>query len=44
MDASQVLKQLEELGTEQNRKIYRRHGVKDPLYGVSFANLNKINW
>jgi 3-methyladenine DNA glycosylase AlkD len=39
MTRDEVLIELEKLGTEQNRKIYRRHGAKDPLYGVSFANL-----
>lgn len=42
MTLAEVLAELESLGTEQNRKIYRRHGAGDNLYGVSFANLNKI--
>jgi 3-methyladenine DNA glycosylase AlkD len=33
---------LEALGTEQNRKVYRRHGVGDNMYGVSYANLGKL--
>jgi 3-methyladenine DNA glycosylase AlkD len=37
-----VLAELESLGTEQARKIYRRHGGQDPLFGVSFANLGKM--
>lgn len=36
------MEQLEEVGTEQNRKVYKRHGAKEPLFGVSFANLNKL--
>lgn len=35
-------KALESLGTEQNRKIYKRHGASDNLFGVSFANLKKL--
>lgn len=42
MDCSKLLSELESLGTEQNRKIFMRHGVKGNLYGVSFANLEKL--
>jgi 3-methyladenine DNA glycosylase AlkD len=41
MTAQEVLAELQSLGTEQNRKIYRRH-AGDPnaeVYGVSYANL-----
>ncbi|MEO0483544.1 MAG: DNA alkylation repair protein [Planctomycetota bacterium] len=35
----EVIEQLEQLGTDQNRKVYPRHGVNpDRLYGVSFAS------
>ena len=37
-----VLTELEDLGTAQNRRIYPRHGVSDPLFGVSYANLRKL--
>jgi 3-methyladenine DNA glycosylase AlkD len=37
-----VMGELKAAGTEQNRKIYARHGVKHALYGVSFANLGKL--
>lgn len=37
-----TLRELEDLGTTQNRKIYPRHGVKDPLFGVSYANLRRL--
>ncbi|MCY3765265.1 MAG: DNA alkylation repair protein [Gemmatimonadetes bacterium] len=39
---NETLSTLEELGTAQNRKVYARHGVNPPMYGVSFANLNKL--
>ncbi|WP_442604371.1 DNA alkylation repair protein [Paenibacillus sp. KN14-4R] len=42
MDLQAALSTLESLGTEQNRKTFKRHGAGDNLYGVSFANLNKL--
>ncbi|MEO8657062.1 MAG: DNA alkylation repair protein [Bryobacteraceae bacterium] len=33
---------LNGLGTEQNRKIYRKHGAVGDLFGVSFADLAKL--
>ena len=37
-----VMAELESLGTEQNRKVYRRHGAGEKQFGVSFANLRKM--
>ena len=42
MAASNVLKELEGFGTEQNRKVYSRHGVGENQYGVSFGNLRAL--
>lgn len=42
MTLAEVMRQLESLGTEQNRKVYRRHGFGENQFGVSFANLNKL--
>jgi 3-methyladenine DNA glycosylase AlkD len=42
MTIQQAVAELQNLGTEQNRKVYRRHGVEGKLYGVSFANLRKL--
>ena len=42
MEYEDVIRELESLGTAQNRKIYKRHGAGDRLFGVSFANLNKL--
>lgn len=42
MDFQEALKKLEDLGTEQNRKIYRRHGISNEIFGVSYANLGKL--
>lgn len=37
-----VMKQLAEKGTAQNRKVYACHGVGENMFGVSFANLEKL--
>jgi 3-methyladenine DNA glycosylase AlkD len=42
MDLKTALKLLETNGTDQNRKVYVRHGAKEPMYGVSFAALGKL--
>lgn len=42
MDLATAVARLEAAGTEQNRRIYRRHGAREPLYGVSFAVLDKL--
>jgi 3-methyladenine DNA glycosylase AlkD len=42
MTIKQVLDELKALGTEQNRKIYNRHGVGENMFGVSFANLGRM--
>ncbi len=42
MGLEEVMEILKTAGTEQNRKIYARHGVTHALYGVSFAELGKL--
>ncbi len=42
MSGKQVLEELEEFGTAQNRKVYRRYGIGENMYGVSYANLGKL--
>ncbi|NUN15727.1 MAG: DNA alkylation repair protein [Myxococcales bacterium] len=39
---NEVLTTLATMGTEQNRKIYARHGVSNAMSGVSFANLTTL--
>lgn len=39
MNVTEVMRELERLGTEQNRKVYRRHGAGEVLFGVSFAHM-----
>jgi 3-methyladenine DNA glycosylase AlkD len=42
MEAAIALASLQQAGTEQNRKVYRKHGAPEPLYGVSFATLRTL--
>ncbi|EYF01173.1 DNA alkylation repair protein [Chondromyces apiculatus] len=42
MNLDDLMAELEGLGTEQNRKIYKRHGSGDNVFGVSFAHLGAI--
>ncbi|WP_321470911.1 DNA alkylation repair protein [uncultured Paludibaculum sp.] len=42
MTLKEAMQTLESLGSEQTRKIYRRHGAAEPMFGVSFANFNKL--
>ena len=40
--AQDILQELEALGSAQTRKTYRRYGLGDDLYGVSYANLGAL--
>lgn len=42
MSFEEVMETLKTAGSEQNRKIYSRHGVKNEIFGVSFADLGKL--
>ena len=42
MTRDEVMERLEALGTAQARKTYARHGAGDNTFGVSFANLYKL--
>ena len=42
MTKDEVLAQLEAMGTAQNRKVYQRHGVGEPMFGVSVAHLKAL--
>lgn len=42
MTFQEAMKALEDAGTEQNRKTYSKHGVKNELFGVSYGNLGKL--
>ena len=42
MNKTEAMKKLRAMGTAQNRKVYARHGVTGPSFGVSYANLGKL--
>lgn len=42
MNADHVLSSLEKKGKVQTQKIYRRHGVAGPCYGVSYADMQRF--
>lgn len=42
MNLNSALRELKRHGTAQNRKVYRRHGVGENMYGVSFADLRAL--
>jgi 3-methyladenine DNA glycosylase AlkD len=42
MTTSQVLTELKKAGTPQTKKIWGTHGAKEPYYGVSVADMKKI--
>ena len=42
MNKEEALEKLEEFGSEQNQKIYKRHGVTNEIFGVSYGDLNKL--
>ncbi len=39
---AEVMSELEKSGSEQTRKTYARHGVVQPMFGVSFATLKTL--
>ena len=42
LSLSEVMTTLENLGTEQTRKTWARHGAKGPMFGVLFGELFKL--
>lgn len=42
MTVHEVISELRTMGSEQNIKIYRRHGMNSNIYGVSFSNLQQL--
>ncbi len=42
MNLNSALRELKRLGTMQNRKVYRRHGIGENMYGVSLADLRAL--
>lgn len=42
MTFEEAMSLLKSLGTEQNRKLYSKHGAGENLFGVPFGELNKL--
>jgi 3-methyladenine DNA glycosylase AlkD len=42
MNLNSALRELKRRGTAQNRKVCRRHGIGENMYGVSFADLRLL--
>jgi len=42
MDVKTIMQQLENLGNESTKKIYLKHGMTEPMFGVKVADLKKI--
>jgi 3-methyladenine DNA glycosylase AlkD len=39
---NEMMQKLEELGSEQTKRIFLNHGVKEPYFGVKIADLKKL--
>ncbi|SDM98963.1 3-methyladenine DNA glycosylase AlkD [Fictibacillus solisalsi] len=42
MTVEEIMSQLEEMGSEQTKKTFMRHGAKEPLFGVKVGDLKKL--
>ncbi|WP_409341928.1 DNA alkylation repair protein [Paenibacillus sp. MBLB4367] len=42
MTYEEVLNSLKEMGSEQTKKTYLRHGVQEPFYGVKIGDMKKL--
>ena len=42
MTTKEILKELESYGNEQTKKILKKHGAKEPFFGVKVQDLKKI--
>ena len=42
LSLGETMRALEQAGSAQTRKTYLRHGVKEPMFGVSFATLKTL--
>ena len=42
MDLNEAMQELEALGSEQTRKTWCRHGAAEPVFGVKFGDLGKL--
>ena len=42
MTLKEVLTELESLGSEQTRKVLRKHGATDPFFGVKIGDMKNL--
>ncbi|MEN7549354.1 DNA alkylation repair protein [Rapidithrix thailandica] len=42
MTTQEVLQELALYGSEQTKKVFRKHGAREPFYGVKVADLRKL--
>lgn len=42
MTVKEILKQLQEFGDENTKNTFKKHGAKEPFFGVKVADLKKI--
>ncbi|NQD67622.1 DNA alkylation repair protein [Bacillus haikouensis] len=42
MTYEEIMQRLEELGTEQTKRIFMNHGVKEPYFGVKIGDMKKL--
>jgi len=42
MNYDEIMQKLEELGSEQTKKIFTNHGAKEPFFGVKVGDLKKL--
>lgn len=42
MTYEEIMQKLEELGTEQTKRIFMNHGAKEPFFGVKVGDLKKL--
>ncbi|GGI15216.1 DNA alkylation repair protein [Gottfriedia solisilvae] len=42
MNLDEIMKSLKEMGTEQTKNTFVRHGAREPFYGVKIGDLKKI--
>lgn len=42
MTFEEIMEKLEEMGSEQTKKVYQNHGVREPYFGVKIGDLKKL--
>lgn len=42
MTYEEIMQKLEELGSEQTKKVFLNHGVREPYFGVKIGDLKKL--